>query len=122
MILYKSLVRPHLEYCGGAWSPHYLKDKELIERVQYRFTHMFKDLRQRDYGERLKSLNLWTLEERRNRQDSIEVFKMFKGFTRLSIDELFERHVNIKGTRGHTLRLKKKQSVMDVTHLVTHLV
>jgi len=35
---------------------------------------------------------------------------MYKGFTRLSIDELFERDVNIKGTRGHTLRLKKKQS------------
>ena len=54
------------------------------------------------------------MEERRNRQDLIEVFKMYKGFTRLSIDELFKRDVNIKGTRGHTLRLKKKQSVGDV--------
>jgi len=32
--LYKSLVRTPLEYCVSAWSPHYLKDKELIERVQ----------------------------------------------------------------------------------------
>jgi len=39
---------------------------------------------------------------------------MYKGFTRLSIDELFERDVHIKGTRGHTLILKKKQSVRDV--------
>jgi len=70
--LYKSLVRKHLEYCMSAWSPHYLKDKELLERVQHRFTHLFKNLRQRDYGERLKSLNLWTLEDRRNRQDLIE--------------------------------------------------
>ena len=54
------------------------------------------------------------MEERRNRQDLIEVFKMYKGFTRLSIDELFESDINIKGTRGHTLRLKKKQSVRDV--------
>ena len=61
--------------------------------------HMFKDVRQMVYGERLKSLNLWTLEERRNRQDLIEVFKMHQGFTRLSIDELFERDANIKGTR-----------------------
>ena len=97
----------------SAWSPHYLKDKELLERVQHRFTRMFKDLRQRNYDERLKSLNLWTLEERRNRQ-----FKMYKGFTRLSIDELFERDVNIKGTRGHTLRLKKKQTVRDVRRYV----
>jgi len=32
---------------------------------------------------------------------------MYKGFTRLSIDELFDRDANIKGTRGHTLRLKR---------------
>jgi len=112
--LYKSLVRPHLEYCVSALSPRYVKDKALLERVQHRFTRMFKDLRGMDYGERLRSLNLWTLEERRNRQDLIEVFKMYKGFTRLSIDELFERDANIKGTRGHTLRLKKKQSVKGV--------
>jgi len=43
--LYKSLVRPHLEYCVSAWSPHYLKNKELIERVQHRFTRMFKDFK-----------------------------------------------------------------------------
>jgi len=63
---------------------------------------------------------LLTLEERRNRQDLIEIFKMYKGFTRLSIDELFERDVNIKGTRGHTLRLKKKQSVIDVRRYFFH--
>jgi len=118
--LYKSLVRLHLEYCASAWSPHYLKDKELLERVQHGFTRMFKDLRQRNYGERLKSLNLLTLEDRQNRQDLIEVFKMYKGFTRLSIDELFERYANIKGTRRQALRLKKNQSVRDVRRYFFH--
>jgi len=33
--MYKSLVKPHLEYCVSAWSPHYLKDEELLERVQH---------------------------------------------------------------------------------------
>jgi len=38
--LYKSLVRPHLEQCVSVWSSHYQKDKELLERMQHRFTRM----------------------------------------------------------------------------------
>jgi len=41
--IYKTLVISHLEYCMGAWSPHYVKDIELLEKIQRRFTKMFKD-------------------------------------------------------------------------------
>jgi len=34
--LYKALVRPHLEYCVSVWSPHYTKDKDLLERAPHR--------------------------------------------------------------------------------------
>ena len=43
--LYKSLVRPHLEFCSSAWSPHYQKDKALLEKVQHRFTRLVTGLK-----------------------------------------------------------------------------
>ena len=74
------MVRPHLEYSSVAWSPYYVKDKALLERVQHRFTRMFPELKDLPYSQRLAKLRLWSLEERRNRADLIEIFKMIKGF------------------------------------------
>ena len=84
--LYKTLVRPHVEYSISAWSPHYIKDKNQIEKVQRRFTKMIPELRGLTYGNRLKALKLWTLEERRNRADLIEVFKLFRGISTLPFE------------------------------------
>ena len=82
--LYKTL-RPHVEYCASAWSPYYKKDKEVLKRVQRRFTKMIVNMDGLSYKDRLQSLKLWSLEERRNRQDLIEVFKMSKGMTRIRL-------------------------------------
>jgi len=107
--LYNTLVRPHVEYCASAWSPYYKKDKELFEKVQRRFTKMTVNMDE----ERLQSLNLWSLEESRNRQDLIEVFKMSKGMTRIRLQELFTLEENNKGTRGHSFKLSKLRCTCD---------
>ena len=31
--LYKSIVRPHLDYCVQAWKPHYRKYTDKLEKV-----------------------------------------------------------------------------------------
>ena len=74
--LYKSLVRPHVEYANVVWYPNYKKDIESIERVQRRATKLLPELRHLPYHERLKKLKLPTLSHRRKRGDLIQAFKI----------------------------------------------
>jgi len=111
--LYRSLVRPHLEYCTAAWSPHYTKDKDLLERVQHRFTRMIPGMRELGYEERLRRLGLMTLEERRNRSDLVEMFKISKKLSAISLETFFELDTSGR-TRGHRYKIKKQCSSSDL--------
>ena len=73
-VLYKSLVRPHLEYCDYIWSPYMVKDIKLIESVQRGATKIVPTLPLLPYEERLKLLDLPTLKYRRRRGDMIIVY------------------------------------------------
>jgi len=50
---------------------------------------------------------LWALEERRNRQDLTEIFKMHRVFSTVLLQELFVLDTNSKGTRVHSCKLVK---------------
>jgi len=76
--LYKTYIRPHLEYAIQAWSPYLQKDIECLESVQRaatRFVSGFKKL----YEERLRKVGLTTLEVMRQRGDLIECYKILTG-------------------------------------------
>jgi len=113
LCLLKTLVRPHLEYCTQIWSPHYSKDKQLLEKVQHRFTRMVPGMKVLPYNERLRLLGLWTLEERQNTADLIEMFKMLRGKSCPSFDSMFERSRNLS-TRGHSVKLMKHHCTTDL--------
>ena len=53
--LYKSLVRPHLEYCCQAWRPYLQKDVDNIEKVQRCMTKMIPELSKLNYEATLLS-------------------------------------------------------------------
>ena len=61
--LYLALVRLHLDYAAQFWSPYYRKDIGSLEAVQRRMNKMIQGLRNLPYKDRLKRLNLYSLEQ-----------------------------------------------------------
>jgi len=83
----------------------------LLERIQHRFTRMIPGFKTLSYEEKLRKLDLWTqrlwshptcwryinksiiiiiiIEERRNRADLLQVFKMYKGLSTIPFSNFF---------------------------------
>ena len=114
--LYKSLVRPHLDYCMQIWSPHMRKDIDLVERVQHRATKLIPNLRKLSYERRIKQCNLMTLEDRRRRGDLIQTFRIIKGIDQIPAETLFTfaANTNRPATRGHNYKLLKSHLKLDL--------
>ena len=65
ILLYNSLVRPHVEYGNTIWYPFLRKDIESVEKIQRRATKLIPELKDMTYTERLKKLKLPSLAHRR---------------------------------------------------------
>ena len=76
MLLYKTYVRPHLEYASCLWSPNLIKNISLLEGIQRSITSKISGLEQYNYWERLQKLDLFSLQRRRERYDLIHMWKL----------------------------------------------
>ena len=110
--LHQSLVRPKLEYCVQAWRPYLRKDIDLLEKVQKTATPLMIGDRGLSYSERLKRLNITTLETRRLGGDLIQVFKIFKGINNIQHSDFFTM-VSTE-LRGHELKVYEPQVHLDI--------
>jgi ribonuclease P/MRP protein subunit RPP40 len=108
LILYKCFVRPHLEYCVQAWSPYFRKDIDKLEKVQRRPTKLVHSTRHLNYESRLKSLGLYSLEQRRVRGDLIETYKLLTDKENIESRQFFKMASGT--TRGNTKKLYKERS------------
>ncbi len=108
--LFKSIVRPHLEYANAIWNPIRMKDITLIENVQRRATKMVPQLKDMSYTNRLKHLKMPTLRYRRFRGDMIETFKIIRHiYDQRAIPTLSPENPD-RRTRGHEFKLYKHRS------------
>ena len=113
LLLYKALVRPHIEYANACWSPYKRKDIDEVENVQRRATRLIPSLRHLDYEQRLRKLKLPTLVYRRLRGDMIELYKIHKGLYDEEIVNFLTPGIS-NNTRGHVHRLYLKYARLNV--------
>jgi hypothetical protein len=122
VILYKSIVRSHLDYCNSVWAPYLKSDIEDLEKIQKRATKILPALRNLSYPDRLKRCGIPTLKFRRIRGDMIEVYKILTG----KYDSMVAPNLALVGstyTRGNDYKLQNVRTHYDLRkHFFTNRV
>ncbi len=94
-------------------SPYYRMDINRLESVQRRMTKIIQGLRTLPYQERLRRLNLHSLERRRVRGELIEIFKWMKGYNKGDVSKVLK--VGEQGiTRSNGFKLDKFRFIKDM--------
>ena len=88
LTLFKSIVRPHLEYGNSVWSVIYKKEAIQLENVQRRATKLIKNIQHKTYTQRLKYLGLPSLQYRRLRADMIETCKILNDIDKVQYEQI----------------------------------
>ena len=109
-LIYKTYIRPHMEFCIQAWSPHFVKDIDVLERVQKAATNLVPMLRKYSYATRLQMIGITSLEER---GDMIEVYKLLTGKEQIDHRQFFNSADTPYGLRGPEKKLANDRSRLD---------
>ncbi|BHF63234.1 hypothetical protein SprV_0200622600 [Sparganum proliferum] len=77
--VFRTFVRPQLEFAIQAWRPWTAKDISILERVQRRATKLVAGQGSLPYATRLANLDLFPLSYRQLRGDLIQAFRIIRG-------------------------------------------
>ncbi|KFV48635.1 hypothetical protein N341_08047, partial [Tyto alba] len=113
ILLYSALMRPHLQRWVQLWGPQHKKDMDILERVQRRARKMIRRLENFPYEDRLRQLELFSLEKRSLQGDLVAVFQYIKGAYRKDGEGLFIRECNDR-IRGNGFKLKEGRFRVEI--------
>ena len=113
MTLYTSHIRPIMDYCSCVWYTGYVGDTRLLERVQKRWTREVQGLREMNYADRLKRLDLFSVQGRFLRRDLIKMWQIMTGQTDHDLLGMFHFSRDLR-TRGHSFKLDVPRHRTDV--------
>ena len=108
-----ALVQPHLEYSVQFWAPPFKKDVKALECMQRRATNLVKGLEGMPYEERVRTLGLSSLEERRLRGNHIALYSFLRRGSGEGGADLCCL-VPCDGTHGNSSKLHQGSSGLDI--------
>jgi len=103
------------------WSSYYKSDIECTEKVQRRFTRWLPGFKSLTYNQRLKRLNLPSLEVWRLHADLVMCYKIVFGLVKLSFTDFFAFRPDTSH-RGHQYKLYVNHSRGIRKHFFTERV
>ena len=106
--MHKLCNEPHFRFRETKFSKNELRNRVCVGGLIACFSHCMP------YHDRLKYLNLTTLELRRHRGDLIETYKILKGLEGIPSDRLFELNTSV--TRGNSLKLNKPRLRLNIRY------
>lgn len=116
--LYKQRVRPILEFGSPVWNPWLKADKDCIEKVQIKAVNAISGLKGKSYEEKLKEINLMSLDMRRLKADLIQTYKILNRIDDVKPETWFqtvgENPVRQTRLTDYSLNLIKTRSRLDI--------
>ena len=74
-------IRPKMEYASCLWHTEYIGDSRVLESVERRWTREIDEVREMSYLNRLKCLDLFSVQGRLLRRDLITVWKIMHDYS-----------------------------------------
>ena len=123
LTLFKTMVRSRLEYSCPVWNPSLMADIKKLESSQRAFTRHISGCYGLSYWQRLKFLDLMSLQRRRERYTIMHVWKIIKGLAPNDINIESYEHIRL-GVRCRVPPLPRRapayaKSIYDSSFAVT---